>query len=146
MGIRMTLRPRLKHLPPLAALSVLALLVFLQIRFPTVFSSARQLVSMPTWSPAPRRRPRRLPCVGIDEDSLARHGSWPWPDFRLAQLIDRVRDRGATAIGLALIPDQRASPATPASTPLVNATELEKQSATTLASSLAAVPSVVGFA
>jgi len=31
--------------------------------------------------------------VSIDETSLERYGQWPWPRTRLAQLIDRLRER-----------------------------------------------------
>ncbi|MGB5831595.1 MAG: CHASE2 domain-containing protein, partial [Thiohalocapsa sp.] len=66
-------------------------------------SSARQLVFdayMVAASPAAPSAPTTV--VSIDEDSLTRHGSWPWPSSRLAEPIDRARDRGATAIGFAL--------------------------------------------
>jgi serine phosphatase RsbU (regulator of sigma subunit)/CHASE2 domain-containing sensor protein len=50
--------------------------------------------------------------VEIDERSLRKLGQWPWPRTRLAQLIQRVGDAGAAAIGLDIVmpePDQ-ASP------------------------------------
>ncbi len=36
--------------------------------------------------------------VGIDEESLAVYGQWPWPRTRLAELVNRLRDLGAAAI------------------------------------------------
>ncbi len=41
--------------------------------------------------------------VDIDEESLARFGQWPWPRYRVAQLLDRVRDLGAAAVALDIV-------------------------------------------
>jgi adenylate cyclase len=38
--------------------------------------------------------------IAIDEESLARHGQWPWPRQLMAQLVDRLGAAGAAAIGL----------------------------------------------
>ncbi len=51
--------------------------------------------------------------VDIDEKSLARHGQWPWPRYRLAALVDRLGQAGVAAVGLDILltePD-RTSPA-----------------------------------
>jgi adenylate cyclase len=36
--------------------------------------------------------------VDIDADTAAKFGSWPWPRKRLADLVEAVRDSGASAI------------------------------------------------
>lgn len=41
--------------------------------------------------------------VHIDEKSLAEFGQWPWPRYRLALLIDRIRELGASAVGLDML-------------------------------------------
>jgi adenylate cyclase len=41
--------------------------------------------------------------VVIDEDSLAEFGQWPWPRYRLAALIDRIRGLGASGVGLDML-------------------------------------------
>jgi len=41
--------------------------------------------------------------VHIDEKSLAEFGQWPWPRYRLALLIDRIRQLGASAVGLDML-------------------------------------------
>ena len=41
--------------------------------------------------------------VAIDEPSLKREGRWPWPRTRLAQLVDKLTESGAAAIGLDLL-------------------------------------------
>lgn len=38
--------------------------------------------------------------VGIDEESLAAYGQWPWPRYRLAALVERLQQRGATVVTL----------------------------------------------
>ena len=51
--------------------------------------------------------------VAIDERALARHGQWPWPRTRVAQLLARISSAGPAAIGIDLLfpePD-RFSPA-----------------------------------
>jgi CHASE2 domain-containing sensor protein len=50
--------------------------------------------------------------VGIDEESLAAYGQWPWPRYRLAQLVDRLWRQGAEVVVLDfLMPEpDRSSP------------------------------------
>lgn len=52
--------------------------------------------------------------IDIDERSLARHGQWPWPRYRLASLIDRLGQAGVSAIALDILlaETDRTSPAT----------------------------------
>src|SRR5512139_3218751 len=38
--------------------------------------------------------------VDIDEKSLRQYGQWPWPRYRVAILLDKLRDLGASSIGL----------------------------------------------
>jgi CHASE2 domain-containing sensor protein/tRNA A-37 threonylcarbamoyl transferase component Bud32 len=44
----------------------------------------------------------RLVLIEIDEKSIDRLGSWPWPRERIAQMIDLLRESGAKVIGLNL--------------------------------------------
>jgi len=56
--------------------------------------------------------------VDLDEESLKRLGQWPWPRTRVAEMIDRLREAGAAAIGLDIVfaePD-RTSPKSMAAT------------------------------
>ena len=59
-------------------------------------------------------QPSAVPVViDIDEESLARHGQWPWPRYLVADLVDRLASRGVASIGLDIMfaePD-RTSPA-----------------------------------
>ncbi len=42
----------------------------------------------------------RVVVVDLDEESLSRYGQWPWPRYRTAMLLEKVRALGAAGIGL----------------------------------------------
>ena len=53
---------------------------------------------------APRHPvPGRIAIVDLDEASLERLGQWPWPRYRIARLLERIREDGATAVGLDMV-------------------------------------------
>jgi len=53
---------------------------------------------------APRRpAPGPIAIVDLDEASLERFGQWPWPRYRIARLLDRIREAGASAVGLDMV-------------------------------------------
>jgi adenylate cyclase len=55
----------------------------------------------------------RVVIVDLDERSLAQYGQWPWPRYRVALLLGRLREAGAAVVGLDILlaePD-RTSPA-----------------------------------
>jgi adenylate cyclase len=39
----------------------------------------------------------------LDEESLARLGQWPWPRYRVAGLLEKIREGGASAVGLDMV-------------------------------------------
>jgi CHASE2 domain-containing sensor protein len=41
--------------------------------------------------------------VDIDEKSLKQFGQWPWPRYRIATLLDKLRNLGALSIGLDML-------------------------------------------
>ena len=41
--------------------------------------------------------------VDIDEKSLKQYGQWPWPRYRIAILVDKLRNLGALSIGLDML-------------------------------------------
>jgi adenylate cyclase len=41
--------------------------------------------------------------VDIDERSLTQYGQWPWPRYRIAILVDKLRNLGALSIGLDML-------------------------------------------
>ena len=53
---------------------------------------------------APQRpAPGPIAIVDLDETSLERLGQWPWPRYRIARLLERIREGGATAVGLDMV-------------------------------------------
>ncbi|HSO28951.1 MAG TPA: CHASE2 domain-containing protein [Candidatus Sulfomarinibacteraceae bacterium] len=53
-----------------------------------------------------RRAPPPSPAlvlVGIDDESLAARGQWPWPRYRLAMLVERLQRAGAEVVALDLL-------------------------------------------
>lgn len=91
--------------------------------------------------------------IDIDEESLARHGQWPWPRPLLAQLVDALNAAGAAAIGFDVIFSERdrTSPLPMADIWQVDALTRGRLGALpdhdrTFAHSLAQAPTVLGFA
>ncbi len=41
--------------------------------------------------------------VDIDDQSLKRFGQWPWPRYRMALLLEKIRRAGALAVGLDIL-------------------------------------------
>lgn len=63
----------------------------------------------------PRTYDEELPVsiIDIDEESLSRYGQWPWPRNIMAEMLQKLHDSGASAVGLDIVfaePD-RSSPA-----------------------------------
>ncbi len=50
-----------------------------------------------SYEPAPVR------IIDIDEESLKRIGQWPWPRTRVAELIEKLQQAGAAAVGMDII-------------------------------------------
>ena len=79
------------------------LLFFINLAKPTwtVFLHNRvydSLLSAGTGKPSP------VPViVDIDEKSLKQYGQWPWPRYRIAILVDKLRNLGALSIGLDML-------------------------------------------
>ncbi|WP_461209592.1 CHASE2 domain-containing protein [Desulfocurvus sp. DL9XJH121] len=50
--------------------------------------------------------------VDLDERSLSLYGQWPWPRYRVALLLAKIREAGALAVGLDIVfaEDDRTSP------------------------------------
>jgi CHASE2 domain-containing sensor protein len=53
---------------------------------------------------APRHpAPGPITIVDLDETSLERLGQWPWPRYRIARLLERIREDGGTVTGLDMV-------------------------------------------
>lgn len=58
-------------------------------------------------------QPLPVRIVDIDEESLRRHGQWPWPRTDVARLMQQLSDAGAAAIALDIVfsePDRTSPP------------------------------------
>jgi adenylate cyclase len=54
------------------------------------------------WHPRPYQ-PAPVRIIDVDEESLKRLGQWPWPRTRIAELIERLQQAGAAAIGFDVV-------------------------------------------
>jgi len=53
---------------------------------------------------SPRAKPSpRVGIVDLDEASLAKFGQWPWPRYRVALLLEKIKRLGAAAVGLDMV-------------------------------------------
>lgn len=64
-----------------------------------------QILSRPLYDHLSRSCPGRksavrLVIVDIDDESLKRYGQWPWPRFRMAGLLDRIREMQPAVVAL----------------------------------------------
>jgi len=87
-------------------LLILALLLLLRLLDPAPLVALRLRVLDAYQGLLPRRadeRPSPVLIVDIDEESLARHGQWPWPRDRVAVLVDRIAAQGPAAIGFDIL-------------------------------------------
>ena len=64
------------------------------------------------WAPRPRHSGPAI-IVAIDEESLRRHGQWPWPRTWLAHLVAKIAEADPAAIGVDIVMPEadRLSPA-----------------------------------
>ena len=109
----MRMGPRLLYALILGA--VIAGALALRIWDPSPVALLRALVFDTYQEISPRQFDPDLPLriVDIDEESLKRIGQWPWPRTILAELVRKLSDDGAAAIGFDIVfpePD-RLSPA-----------------------------------
>ena len=96
--------------------------------------------------------------VGVDEDSLAAFGQWPWPRYRLALLLEELQRLGARVVALdVLMPEpDRSAPdviarerqrdlqeASPLPAPLSESTSTDSNSQR-LAQAMQGMPTVLG--
>lgn len=123
--------------------------------FGSPFASGRNLLFDGYQKEFPRiPRSQPVTIVAIDEKSLQEHGQWPWPRYRLAELINAVARHAPAAVGLDIyMPEHdQTSPAEVAKGLKEEHRNLAKQlqllpsHETLLAHSLKQVPSVLSAA
>lgn len=91
-------------MPALAGLAALLALLGLRAAAPAPFERLRLAAYDALQRTAPRAAGGlRVRVVDIDEESLARHGQWPWPRTLVADLVCALQDLGAGAIALDMV-------------------------------------------
>jgi CHASE2 domain-containing sensor protein len=97
--------PRLPNLPILIPGILLTLLVGAICLWPPPLAlSLEGKIYDSFLRSAPHRPPSgSVTVVDIDESTLERLGQWPWPRYRVALLLEKIREAGATAVGLDMI-------------------------------------------
>lgn len=98
-------RPRRQYGPPLAAgLLVAAAMAAFCVLTPTFVTFLEMKAYDSFLRIAPHRAPTgEVAVVDLDEASLARHGQWPWPRYRVAALLSGIREAGAAAVAVDLV-------------------------------------------
>jgi adenylate cyclase len=85
-------------------LALLAALLFLRVVDPHVLQEIR-LRTFDTYQVIHPREATQRPVVivDVDEESLRKLGQWPWPRTRIAELVTRLHQLGAAAVGFDVI-------------------------------------------
>lgn len=79
-------------------------LFFLSIVEPNFISFLNNKIYDTLLKSSPTGEPSTIPViVTIDEKSLRQYGQWPWPRYRIAILLDKLRELGALSIGLDIL-------------------------------------------
>ncbi|MEM0909115.1 MAG: adenylate/guanylate cyclase domain-containing protein [Pseudomonadota bacterium] len=154
------IKRRLARAVPLTLLTLGLLVVGLGLRVsdPSALGLLRNLVFDEYQRFDPQRFDPSSPVriLAIDDSSLERLGQWPWPRVYLAQIVEKLTDMGAAAIGIDVIlaePD-RMSPENIAKLlpegakrdALLDALESAPRNDIVLATALNRAPAVVGVA
>lgn len=95
-------------------LLVTTLIALLALVQPHFLQSADYSIYDLLLSAAPRMPvSHQLVVVEIDEQSLAAYGQWPWPRYRMARLLDGIKEMGARSVGIDILfaETDRTSPA-----------------------------------
>ncbi|ATU90972.1 CHASE2 domain-containing protein [Phyllobacterium zundukense] len=106
---------RAQQVGVIIGLAIVAVLTILRASDPQLLKQAREVTFDEYQRVAPRpfeNLPVRV--IDIDEASLREFGQWPWPRDRIATLVDRLSEMGASAIAFDILfaePD-RLSPRT----------------------------------
>lgn len=145
---------------PLVILTLLLLALGLTVRVgdPSALGQLRNMVfdEYQRFHPLPYDPASPVRIVAIDETSLEKLGQWPWPRVYLAQIVQKLTDLGAAAIGIDVIlaePDRMSPeniatlvPEGPKREALFEALRDAPRNDFLLASAINAAPSVLGIA
>jgi adenylate cyclase len=88
----------------LCGIALTCVVAFLYLFQPVILS----MLDLKIYDTLLKSRPERtasgsIVIVDIDTKSLAQYGQWPWPRYRIAQLLDKLREMGALSIGVDIL-------------------------------------------
>jgi adenylate cyclase len=150
-------RNRSPRAPIIVAFLVLVNALMLRVGDPSALARLRDLAFDGFQRLHPRQVPPDLPVriVDIDEAALAEYGQWPWPRYIVAQLVDKLAEKGAAAVAFDVVfaePDRSSlSRVVQSLPPSEQASELQRIAAKypdndqVLAQSIKNAPVVTGF-
>lgn len=83
----------------------IALVILLYVTNNPVFQHLDSITYNALITAKTRPADSRIAIIDIDEKSLAKLGQWPWPRYLLADVVQKLTDSGALAIGLDMLLD-----------------------------------------
>ncbi|MBN2119546.1 MAG: adenylate/guanylate cyclase domain-containing protein [Candidatus Omnitrophica bacterium] len=103
----MKLAPSFRSALKILIISCLSLLFILGLSHTTIFKSLENKAydSLFYFRPPLEDKGEDAVIVAIDDESMAKVGSWPWPRGRLAELIKRIKQGKPKVIGIDLLLD-----------------------------------------
>jgi adenylate cyclase len=136
-------------LPGLFGILIVLGLAMLRVADPYPVAALREIAFDLYQRIQPREIPADAPVrvIDVDEASLQSIGQWPWPRDKLALLVDRLAEMGASAIVFDMLfpePDRMSPARLAADLPGVDAATLPDYDAL-FAVSLARAPTILGF-
>lgn len=92
----------LQNLARIIPFCFLVLFVFSSLTAESYFEFFKEKYfdSLQRWMPRPVDPNSPIIILDIDEKSLEELGQWPWPRTELSRLVDKVRESGATVLGI----------------------------------------------
>jgi adenylate cyclase len=95
----------LQSLARIVPVSFLVLFVFSSVSAENYFEFFKEKYfdNLQRWMPRSVDPNSPIIILDIDEKSLAKLGQWPWPRTELARLVDKVRESGATVLGIDIL-------------------------------------------
>jgi adenylate cyclase len=93
-----------RRLIPICGIICTALITFLYLYKPTYLHFLDyKFYDILLWSSGTDTTPKTSVIVDLDDKSLAEFGQWPWPRYRIALLLSRLKELGAASIALDMI-------------------------------------------
>lgn len=93
-----------RRLIPICGIICTALITFLYLYKPTYLHFLDyKFYDILLWSSHTDTTPKTSVIVDLDDRSLAEFGQWPWPRYRIALLLSRLKELGAASIALDMI-------------------------------------------